>query len=111
MLSILWYSACNFIAGFSPTFTFLFVVRALLGVGMGALGRRAFRPPWKNLLRYRTPIVCLRQAVAAVVGCRIIAATEVPQKPAATPGDRNPGLASAFFTRAAVVGAAMCSAC
>jgi MFS transporter, SHS family, lactate transporter len=36
MLSILWYSACNFIAGFSPTFTFLFVVRALLGVGMGA---------------------------------------------------------------------------
>jgi SHS family lactate transporter-like MFS transporter len=36
MLSILWYSACNFIAGFSPTFNFLFVVRALLGVGMGA---------------------------------------------------------------------------
>jgi len=36
MLSILWYSACNFIAGFSPTFTFLFVVRAALGVGMGA---------------------------------------------------------------------------
>jgi MFS family permease len=36
MLSILWYSACNFIAGFSPTFSFLFVVRALLGIGMGA---------------------------------------------------------------------------
>jgi MFS transporter, SHS family, lactate transporter len=35
MLSILWFSACNFIAGFSPTFTFLFVVRALLGLGMG----------------------------------------------------------------------------
>src|SRR5215467_7738731 len=36
MLSILWYSACNFIAGFSPTFSFLFVVRAVLGIGMGA---------------------------------------------------------------------------
>src|SRR3984893_113606 len=36
MLSILWYSACNFIAGFSPTFSFLFLVRAVLGIGMGA---------------------------------------------------------------------------
>ena len=36
MLSIIWFSACNFIAGFSPSFTFLFVVRAALGVGMGA---------------------------------------------------------------------------
>jgi SHS family lactate transporter-like MFS transporter len=36
MLSILWFSACNFIAGFSPNFTFLFVVRAALGIGMGA---------------------------------------------------------------------------
>jgi SHS family lactate transporter-like MFS transporter len=36
MLSILWFSACNFIAGFSPSFTFLFVVRAILGIGMGA---------------------------------------------------------------------------
>jgi SHS family lactate transporter-like MFS transporter len=36
MISILWFSACNFIAGFSPSFTFLFVVRALLGIGMGA---------------------------------------------------------------------------
>jgi len=36
ILSILWFSACNFIAGFSPNFTFLFVVRALLGIGMGA---------------------------------------------------------------------------
>src|SRR5271167_1285703 len=36
MISILWYSICNFAAGFSPTFTFLFVVRALLGIGMGA---------------------------------------------------------------------------
>src|ERR1700740_3209349 len=35
MLSRLWFSACNFIAGFSPTFTFLFAVRALLGLGMG----------------------------------------------------------------------------
>ena len=36
MISILWYSICNFIAGFSPTFWFLFVFRALLGFGMGA---------------------------------------------------------------------------
>src|SRR6266404_2756523 len=36
MISILWYSICNFIAGFSPTFVFLFVFRALLGIGMGA---------------------------------------------------------------------------
>jgi SHS family lactate transporter-like MFS transporter len=36
MISVLWFSACNFIAGFSPSFTFLFVVRALLGIGMGA---------------------------------------------------------------------------
>ncbi len=36
MLAILWFSMCNFIAGFSPSFSFLFVVRAALGVGMGA---------------------------------------------------------------------------
>src|SRR5258708_7857036 len=36
MISILWYSICNFIAGFSPTFGFLFLFRALLGIGMGA---------------------------------------------------------------------------
>ena len=36
ILSIIWFSACNFIAGFSPSFTFLFVVRAILGIGMGA---------------------------------------------------------------------------
>src|ERR1700749_99031 len=36
MISILWYSACNFIAGFSPTFLFLLVFRTLLGIGMGA---------------------------------------------------------------------------
>jgi MFS transporter, SHS family, lactate transporter len=36
MISILWYSLCNFIAGFSPDFTFLFIFRALLGIGMGA---------------------------------------------------------------------------
>src|SRR5207245_5432499 len=29
MISILWYSICNFIAGFSPTFGFLFLFRAL----------------------------------------------------------------------------------
>src|SRR6478735_6911413 len=36
MISILWYSVCNLLAGFSPTFMFLFVMRALLGIGMGA---------------------------------------------------------------------------
>src|SRR5436305_2341113 len=36
MISILGYSVCNFIAGFSPTFLFLFVFRALVGVFMGA---------------------------------------------------------------------------
>jgi SHS family lactate transporter-like MFS transporter len=36
MISIVWYSICNFAAGFSPTFLFLFVCRALLGIGMGA---------------------------------------------------------------------------
>ncbi len=36
MISILWYSFCNLAAGLSPSFTFLFVARALLGIGMGA---------------------------------------------------------------------------
>src|SRR5712671_7386920 len=36
MISILWYSVANFIAGFSPSFLFLAVFRALLGIGMGA---------------------------------------------------------------------------
>ena len=36
MISILGYSVCNFIAGFSPTFWFLLLFRALLGVFMGA---------------------------------------------------------------------------
>ena len=36
MISIFWYSICNFIAGFSPTLLFLLVFRTLLGLGMGA---------------------------------------------------------------------------
>src|SRR5271166_3819100 len=36
MISILWFSLSNFAAGFSPTFTYLFLFRALLGIGMGA---------------------------------------------------------------------------
>src|SRR3974390_1065270 len=36
VISIAWYSACNFIAAFSPAFWFLFLFRALLGIGMGA---------------------------------------------------------------------------
>ena len=36
MISILWYSLSNFIAGFAPSFLFLAVFRSLLGIGMGA---------------------------------------------------------------------------
>jgi SHS family lactate transporter-like MFS transporter len=36
MISIVWYSVCNFIAGFAPSFWFLLLFRALLGIGMGA---------------------------------------------------------------------------
>src|SRR6266446_1224040 len=36
MISILGYSLCNFIAGFSPAFWFLLLFRALLGFFMGA---------------------------------------------------------------------------
>src|SRR5436309_2785679 len=36
MISIFWYSICNFIAGFSPSFVFLLIFRTLLGIGMGA---------------------------------------------------------------------------
>jgi MFS transporter, SHS family, lactate transporter len=36
MIAILGYSLCNFAAGFSPTFLFLFVVRAILGLFIGA---------------------------------------------------------------------------
>jgi SHS family lactate transporter-like MFS transporter len=36
MIAILGYSLCNFAAGFSPTFLFLFCARALLGLFMGA---------------------------------------------------------------------------
>ena len=36
MISILWYSVCNLLAGLAPSFWLLFLFRALLGVGMGA---------------------------------------------------------------------------
>src|SRR5438045_9423901 len=36
MISIAWYSVCNFLAGLAPSFFLLFVFRALLGIGMGA---------------------------------------------------------------------------
>jgi SHS family lactate transporter-like MFS transporter len=36
MISILWYSVCNLLAGLSPTFLLLFLSRAALGIGMGA---------------------------------------------------------------------------
>src|ERR1700761_5905167 len=36
MISIAWFSVCNLLAGFSPSFAFLFFFRAMLGIGMGA---------------------------------------------------------------------------
>ena len=36
MISIAWYSVCNFAAGLAPSFFVLFLFRALLGIGMGA---------------------------------------------------------------------------
>jgi MFS transporter, SHS family, lactate transporter len=36
MISILWYSLCNFIAGFAPSFLFLAAFRSVFGIGMGA---------------------------------------------------------------------------
>jgi hypothetical protein len=36
MIAIAWYSICNLLAGLSPAFWFLFLFRALLGIGMGA---------------------------------------------------------------------------
>jgi SHS family lactate transporter-like MFS transporter len=36
MISIVWYSVCNFVAGLAPSFFILFLFRALLGIGMGA---------------------------------------------------------------------------
>ena len=36
MISIIWYSICNLLAGIAPNFAFLFLFRALLGIGMGA---------------------------------------------------------------------------
>lgn len=36
MISIFWYSVCNFMAGFAPTFEFLAFWRVILGIGMGA---------------------------------------------------------------------------
>jgi MFS transporter, SHS family, lactate transporter len=37
VLSIVWYSAFAFLGGFSPTYTVLFICRALFGVGMGGV--------------------------------------------------------------------------
>jgi MFS transporter, SHS family, lactate transporter len=37
MISVLWYSISNLIAGFSPTFWFLLLFRSLLGIGTGAV--------------------------------------------------------------------------
>ena len=36
MISIAWYSIANLLAGLAPTFSLLFLFRALMGIGMGA---------------------------------------------------------------------------
>jgi len=48
MISMLWYSMCNFIAGFSPSFWFLLLFRALLGMGMGAEGPSGAAPAMES---------------------------------------------------------------
>jgi sugar phosphate permease len=53
MISILGYSLCNFIAGFSPAFWFLFLFRALLGFFMGAEWPAPRRPAILPPYRYR----------------------------------------------------------
>jgi hypothetical protein len=47
MIAILGYSLCDFAAGFSPTFLFLFVARAILGLFMGAEWRPGRHWPWR----------------------------------------------------------------
>ena len=48
MISIVWFSVCNFIAGFSPSYVFLFAVRAVLGIGMGAEWPLGQVLPWNH---------------------------------------------------------------
>src|SRR6202035_606530 len=66
MISIFWYSICNFIAGFSPTLLFLLVFRTLLGIGMGAewpAGAALAMEQWPIRSRDRShPLLCQRAA-------------------------------------------------
>src|SRR6201987_4332742 len=57
MISILWYSVCNLLAGIAPNFALLFLFRALLGIGMGAewpagaaLARESWPPRSRGLM-------------------------------------------------------------
>src|SRR6516165_4826046 len=57
MISILWYSVCNLLAGIAPSFALLFLFRALLGIGMGAewpagaaLAMESWPARWRGLL-------------------------------------------------------------
>jgi MFS transporter, SHS family, lactate transporter len=47
MLSILWYSICNFAAGFAPSFAFLAFFRILLSSAWARSGPPGRRSPWK----------------------------------------------------------------
>jgi SHS family lactate transporter-like MFS transporter len=48
MISIAWFSVCNFIAGFSPTFWFLLLFRTLPASAWAPNGRAAPRWRWSN---------------------------------------------------------------
>ena len=69
MISILWYSICNFVAGFSPSFAFLFSSGHCLASEWVLNGRRAPRWPWRVLAG---PFARLHvRRAAGVVGHRL----------------------------------------
>jgi MFS transporter, SHS family, lactate transporter len=47
MISIAWYSVCNFIAGLAPSFFVLFLFRALLGSGWAPSGLPGLPSQWR----------------------------------------------------------------
>ena len=72
MIAILGYSLCNFAAGFSPTFLFLFTARAILGLFMGAEWPAG--APWRwrpgRSARAASWAACCRARGASASCCR-----------------------------------------
>ena len=65
MISIPWHSICNFSAGFSPSFWFLLLFRALLGIGMGtewlagaALAMESWPARSRGLISFILAVLC-----------------------------------------------------